>query len=92
MIIIIQKNQEKKIKDADVVAIQKAAYRQSIEGRKKWENEYEESILSFVDTVIEEYKQMSLWAQIMWWFIVPMKFIMDVWTWVRIKWNGLKVK
>lgn len=79
-----------KIAKADISAIQKEAYRQSVEGRKIWEQNHVPAIFEFIDNAISEYRPMSFAATLAWWCLVPLKFVRDVRKCVRQKWRILK--
>lgn len=74
-----------KVEKADIAAIQREAYYQSLEGRRKWEEEYEPRILSFIEDTINEFRPMTICRYMKWWGLVPLKFIFDIRTWVRQK-------
>lgn len=79
-----------KVAKANITGIQQAAYRQCVEGRRRWENEYEPAILSFIDDAIKQYHGMKLVDSAKWWCLVPMKFATDIKKWLRMKWCALK--
>ena len=81
---------KEKIAKADISAIQREAYRQSVEGRKAWERNDIPAIFEFIDNAIEEYRPMSFFAALKWWCLVPLKFIGDVRIWARLRWSRFK--
>lgn len=81
---------KEKVAKADIVSIQQAAYQQCVEGRRRWENEYEPAILSFIEDAIRQHHGMKLVDSVKWWCLVPMKFAADVKKCLQVKWYALK--
>lgn len=81
-----------KIANFDIAAIQREAYRQCVEGRKRWEEIDMPAVLSFFDAAINEWRPMSFVSTIKWWLFVPLKFAADVRKWLTLKWKSQGIR
>ena len=79
-----------KVSKADIARIQRDSYQQCVEGRRRWESEYEPAILSFMGDAIKQYHRMKLVNSAQWWCLLPLKFCFDVKNWLQGKWKVLK--
>ncbi len=72
--------------------IQRQAYNMHVEGRRKWDEVYKNALLDFVESAINEYKIPSYMSCLLWFLLLPIHFLFDVRTYLRMKYTQWRVR